>query len=357
MKIDRGIKDLKYDREEYDFSYTFTYHEGCDRMEIYKKDGSEEYIFDISNFKQTPEEIKIDWALPRFIRKGEDIQISPLDPEVWEFIEGDPKEGPMFGNSFTGAWATICNLTGKVKLLSKGHSPHFDPIDQTRRIARVNSELGSIFKNRKTSKNRSKITDAEIKARETLRDIISEADWRRYATNGYLLVNGASGKVYQVFANHAGRHTKVYEKGECKFELCIHSEGVPDSDHVLNCMMMIQNDEADFIKQCNRHNHYCNSSLDHEDGRDPRYKNKTISEIYQMNKRIAEKLKIPSNWIDLTKEKEKELKEMQAEIALKTRAMRGDRLDQETEEITNEALYDILGPDFFDEEPRVAIAN
>jgi len=47
---------------------------------------------------------------------------------------------------------------------------------------------------------------------------------------------------------------------------------------------------------------------------------------------------------------------MQAEIKLKTGAMRWDRLDPETEEITNEALYDILGPDFFDEEPKVAIA-
>lgn len=392
MKLDIGIEDIRFNREEYDFSYTFTYHEGCDRMEINKKDGSEEYILDIGNFRTNPEEIIIEWGMYRSIRKKDFYEVSPLDPEVWEFIEGCAKEGPMFGNSITGGWASFCKNTGKVKLLSKGHSPVFNPVEQTRRIARVNSDLGGFVNERKKSKNRSKITEAELKARETLRDIITESDWRRYITNGYLLINGVSGRVYQVFANHAGRHIKVYEKGECKFELCIHSEGVPDSDHVLNCMMMIQNEEDDFVKQCNKHSHYnSNSGFDGQDGRDPRYRNKSISEIYQMNKRIAEKLVITSDWIDLTKEKAEELKEMQAEIELKTGIMRGmrdidagrvipaeevledldvdrrpvrlrkplraDRLDPETEEIINEALYDILGPDFFDEEPRIAVAN
>ena len=358
MSIDQADKNIIFNREEYDYSYTFTYHEGCDRMVITKKDGSEEYILDIGNYRTTPEEIIIDWGMYRSIRIGDTLEVSPLDPEVWEFIEGDPEEGPMFGNSFTGAWATFCKETGKVKLLSKGHTPQFDPAEMTRRLSRANSELGSIIKERKPSKNRSKITDAEVKARETLRDIISEADWRRYVTNGYLLIKGASGKVYQVFANHSGRHTKVYEKGACKFELCIHSEGVPDSDHVLNCMLMIQNDEDDFIKQCNKHQHYSSGYIpDYEDGRDPRYRDKSISEIYTMNKRIAKKLEIPSDWIDLTEEKEKELKEMQNEIAIKTKAWRGANLrDEKTDEITNEMMHEILGDDFFADEPRAVQA-
>jgi len=393
MIIDQGIKDLKYDLKEYNYEYSFLYHEGCDRLTVDKKDGSEHYTFDIWNHKDDGEFLCIEWGLPRKIIKDGKTEVSLLDPEVWEFIEGCDKEGPMFGNSITGGWATFDKETGKVKLLSKGHTPKFDPVEITRRISKVNTSIKEINK-RSKSKNKSKLTDAEIKARTTLRDQISEKEWKRYITNGYILVKGGSGKVYQVFANHKGRHIKVYEKGKHIHELCIHSEGVPDTDHVLTCMLIIQSDEDDFIKQCNKHS--ANSYTPDWDGRDSRYKDKSLKEILATNKRIAEKLKVPEDWIDATEERTKEFEKAKNEIEEKLsirrglrdvaagrvvpaeeviealgdmlddvdrnpqprqRALRGDRLNPEQQEDMNEVFYDIIGEDFFKDEPRVAQAN
>jgi len=375
MKIDQGIKNLTYELKDYNYEYNFLYHEGCDRLVVDKRDGTENYIFDIFRHTDDGKVLGIDWALPRRIEINGKVEVSPLDPEVWEFIEGCSKDGPMFGNSITGAWATFDKETGKVKLLSKGHTPLFDPIEMTKRISKLNTNLKAINKRTK-SKNRSELTNPELKARTTLRDQISEKAWKRYVTNGYVLVNGDSGKVYQVFANHKGRHIKVYEKGKHIHDLCIHSEEVPDSDHVMNCMLLIGSDEDEFIKQCNKHSAYGSSTPDW-DGRDPRFKNKSLAQILETNKRIAEKLKIPEDWIDATEKRDKEFKKAQAEIEEKLSIRRGlrdvaagrvipaaeaieryrDRLDEETEEDVNEAIYDILGDDFFDEEPIVAQAH
>jgi len=363
MKIDQGIENLKYELKDYNYKYDFLYHEGCDRLEIDKKDGTEKYIFDIFRHTDDGELLFIEWALPRRIEKNGKVEVSPLDPEVWEFIEGCSKEGPMFGNSITGAWATLDKETGRVKLLSKGHTPLFDPVEMTRKVSKANTNLKSINERTK-SKNKSKLTAPELKARITLRDQISEKEWKRYVTNGYILVNGDSGSVYQVFANHKGRHIKVYDKGKHIHDLCIHSVGVPDSDHVMNCMLMLQSDEEDFVNQCNKHSAYGSSTPDW-DGRDPRFKNKSLAQIFETNKRIAEKLKIPSDWIDATEKRDEELKKAQAEIEMKLSTRRGlrdiaagrvvpaeeileqygDMLDEETEERVNEVMYDIINDD------------
>lgn len=381
MEIDKGIKDLKFDLKEYNYEYHFLYHEGCDRLNVEKKDGSEYYIFDMFRHSDKNGFLELDWALPRSITKNGKTEVSPLDPEIWEFIEGDPDEGPLFGNTITGALATFDKDTGKVKLLTKGHTPKFDPVEVTRRIAKVNLQIKGITE-RKTTKNRSKLTAPELKARDTLRDLISEREWRRYVCNGYVLVPGGSGKVYQVFANHKGRHIKVYEKGKALHELCIHSNGgVPDTDHVLNCMLLIQHDEDDFIKQCNLHKTYSGGGhLEELDGRDSRFKDKTLAQILETNRRIARKLEIPKDWIDETKKSDEKVKQMQDEINAKLsvrrglrdiaagrvipaeevledlgimldeaaenpprrRAIRADSLTPEQEEEMNEVFYDIL---------------
>ena len=86
-----------------------------------------------------------------------------------------------------------------------------------------------------------KITPQETKARNTLRDLISERVWRKYLTNGFVIIPAKSGKFYQVFNDQ--RHIRVYVKGKLSDEICIHTEGCPPTDHILNIMMMIHNDE------------------------------------------------------------------------------------------------------------------
>jgi len=84
---------------------------------------------------------------------------------------------------------------------------------------------------------------AEMKARESLRDMLSEKEWRKYLTNGFVMVLGNSGKWYQVFNKQ--KHLRVYEKGKFIKELCIHTDAseCPPTDHVLNMKIMIECDE------------------------------------------------------------------------------------------------------------------
>jgi hypothetical protein len=93
----------------------------------------------------------------------------------------------------------------------------------------------------------------ELKARETLRDMISENEWRRYLTNGFLMVKGQSGKWYQIFQQYSER-IRVYERGQHVETLCIHSDGeCPPTDHVINMKILAEVDEVTLWKSSNKH--------------------------------------------------------------------------------------------------------
>lgn len=86
------------------------------------------------------------------------------------------------------------------------------------------------------------ISTAEIKARQTLRDLITEREYRKYISFGHLFVRGKSNKVYQIFSNQD--KIQVYDKGKPLKKLCIHTDrSCPPTDHVLNLKLMIELDE------------------------------------------------------------------------------------------------------------------
>jgi len=86
------------------------------------------------------------------------------------------------------------------------------------------------------------VSPQELKARQTLRDIITEKEWRRYVTNGFIMVKGQSGKWYQIFKDQ--NHTKVYNQGRLIEEICIHTDQkCPPTDHILNLKLLIELDE------------------------------------------------------------------------------------------------------------------
>lgn len=95
----------------------------------------------------------------------------------------------------------------------------------------------------------------ESKALDTLREMISESDFRRYLVYGFLLVKGQSGKVYQIFRNQ--RHTKVWEKGKKVEEVCayIKDSRVPPTDKLVAFKTMIETDEELFRKAGNVYNY------------------------------------------------------------------------------------------------------
>ena len=88
------------------------------------------------------------------------------------------------------------------------------------------------------------ISDKEEKARDTLRDLLTEKDWRRYITNGFIMVKGTSGYWYQIFHSYCER-VQVYKDGKRVKEICIHTDrSCPPTDHVINMKVLIEMDES-----------------------------------------------------------------------------------------------------------------
>jgi hypothetical protein len=87
----------------------------------------------------------------------------------------------------------------------------------------------------------SKISMEEQKARDSLRDLITEKDWRRYVTNGFIMVKGEH-YWYQIFNDQ--RRIRVYHKGKHTHSICIHTDAAcPPTDHVLNMKLLVELDE------------------------------------------------------------------------------------------------------------------
>lgn len=89
---------------------------------------------------------------------------------------------------------------------------------------------------------RKAIPGPELKARQTLREMILESEWRRYLTNGFIMVQGQSGKWYQVFNDM--RRIQVYENNKLINRLCIYTTNdCPPTDHVINMKLLAELDE------------------------------------------------------------------------------------------------------------------
>jgi len=109
----------------------------------------------------------------------------------------------------------------------------------------IRSNLQIFVKHRHSFLNDRSVSAQELKARDSLRDVITEREWRRYVTNGFLVVNGTLGRRYQIFKDQ--RHIKVYDSVKNTHDICIHTvRDCPPTDHVLNLKMLIELDE-DFI--------------------------------------------------------------------------------------------------------------
>jgi len=87
-----------------------------------------------------------------------------------------------------------------------------------------------------------KWSPGEERARNTLRDTLTEKDWRRYVTSGFIMVRGDSGYWYQIFSSR--ENIRVYKDGDLTHNICIHSDDTcPPTDHVLNMKVLIEMDE------------------------------------------------------------------------------------------------------------------
>jgi len=87
---------------------------------------------------------------------------------------------------------------------------------------------------------------AEKIALETLRDMITEQEFRHYLRYGFLTVRGSSGRVYQIPRD--GHHTKIWERGKLVEEVCVRikDKQIPPTDNVIAFKVMVETNEEMF---------------------------------------------------------------------------------------------------------------
>ena len=98
------------------------------------------------------------------------------------------------------------------------------------------------------------VDEREARAIETLREMISEADYRRYIKYGFILVRGHSRAIYQIFRESS--HTKVWLNGQVIEEICVRikDHAIPPTDNVIAFKVLVETSEELFRKQGNVYN-------------------------------------------------------------------------------------------------------
>ena len=92
----------------------------------------------------------------------------------------------------------------------------------------------------------------EIRARETLKLILTDEEYRGFLKNGFVSIVAKSGLIYQVFPGHG--ITCVYDRGKMIERLCVVLRGdYTETDSVIMRCLLILNDEAEFKKHAIKH--------------------------------------------------------------------------------------------------------
>ena len=89
----------------------------------------------------------------------------------------------------------------------------------------------------------------ELVAMETLREMISESEYRKYLKYGFVMVKGKSGDTYQIFKNRS--HTNVWRGGKLVEEICVRLawSNIPKTDNVIAFKTMIESGAEDAFKK------------------------------------------------------------------------------------------------------------
>lgn len=127
-----------------------------------------------------------------------------------------------------------------------------DPKDRLKRII-ASRQAPSIRTSRKHL--RLDVDEREMRARQTLRRVVGEDNFRNFLTNGFVTVRAKSGKSYQIFPGYD--MTCVFEKGRMVERLCVVLSGnFPPTDSVIMRYLMILNNEKQFKELAIAHKVY-----------------------------------------------------------------------------------------------------
>lgn len=118
------------------------------------------------------------------------------------------------------------------------------PLQKLQEIIRQR-QFPTIIRSRESMKVPSDIR--EIRARQTLRRVVGEDQFRNFLKHGFVSLRAKSGRIYQIFPGY--KFTNVYEAGKMVEKLCVVLDGnFPPTDSVIVRYLMLLNDEGRFIK-------------------------------------------------------------------------------------------------------------
>lgn len=90
-----------------------------------------------------------------------------------------------------------------------------------------------------------RIDEREQRARETLRRLVGDEQFRRFLKHGFITIKAASGLTYQLFHGH----TYTWQNGKRLQHLCVVLDGdFPPTDTLIVRYLMIMNNEQQFCQ-------------------------------------------------------------------------------------------------------------
>jgi hypothetical protein len=131
-------------------------------------------------------------------------------------------------------------------------TPAYETMKKQAKLFKLKSQLAIVVKSRACPVNG--VSEAEQRALDTLREMVSESDFRKYLKHGFLMIRGASGDMYQVHRDR--HHTKIWRNGKVAEEVCVRIKdpSVPPTDNVIAFKTAIEVSEEAFKAMGNVYN-------------------------------------------------------------------------------------------------------
>jgi hypothetical protein len=120
----------------------------------------------------------------------------------------------------------------------------YSTIVKQAKIFKLKSQLAIVVKSRACPVGG--VSEAEQRALDSLREMVSESDFRKYLKHGFLMIRGASGDLYQVYRDR--HHTKIWRDCKMVEEVCVRikDSSVPLTDNVIAFKTAIEVSEESF---------------------------------------------------------------------------------------------------------------
>lgn len=166
------------------------------------------------------------------------------------YVSGTATNDIDFGGTNSSYFNGSIELRGNTIVSSSGFMNAFASQEEAKREGfrlKIRNQL--IFVPKGKADPVSNIKSNEAVAIETLREMISEEEFKRFIARGFITVQGRSGKTYQIFRNNW--HTKVWVGGKLVEEICVRISGsvkAPATDNLIAFKAMIEADEEEFRK-------------------------------------------------------------------------------------------------------------